>query len=118
MTDREKLVQLIDEVAEGTIFVSAGEQQVSINSDDIADHLIANGVTVQQWRDAKTEPPKEWKGADEYLINYMVFSPEFGVDVGTYVEPAQRWVVLGLPVPVTHWMPLPEAPQKKEEPHE
>lgn len=58
MSDREKLVDLIDEVAEGTVFASAGEQRVSINSDDIADHLLANGVTVNNWRDAKTDPPK------------------------------------------------------------
>lgn len=48
MSDREKLVQLIDEAAEGTIYTSAGDLHVSINSDDIADHLLANGVTVQK----------------------------------------------------------------------
>lgn len=47
MIEQEKPVQLIDEVAEGTIFVSAGEQRVSINTEDIADHLVANGVTFQ-----------------------------------------------------------------------
>lgn len=113
MIDREKLVELIDEVAEGTLYASAGEVCVGINSDDIADHLIDNGVRVNNWRDAKTDPPKEWKGADEYFINYMVYHPELGVDVGSYVEPAQRWVVMGLPVPVTHWQPLPEPPKEE-----
>lgn len=118
MTDREKLIELI---AEGNfIDTSVGGNKYSITFDLnlLADHLIANGVAVQHWRDAKLDPPKEWKGAGEYHINYMVYCPEFGVDVGNYVEPAQRWVVMGLPVPVTHWQPLPEAPQKKEEPHE
>jgi hypothetical protein len=112
MTDREKLVKLIEESASLTGYVCMGEWNYSLNTDDIADHMISNGVTVQNWRDAKTDPPKEWKGADEYLINYMVYCPQFGVDVGNYVEPAQRWVVMGLPAPVTHWQPLPEAPKE------
>lgn len=103
MTNREKLIKLIHHCT------SCEE----CHDSDIADHLIANGVTVQNWRDAKTDPPKEWKGADEYLINYMVYCPEFGVDVGNYVESAQRWVVMGLPVPVTHWQPLPEPPKEE-----
>lgn len=47
MSEQFKITGLIDEVAEGTIFVSAGEQHTSINSDDIADHLVSNGVTIQ-----------------------------------------------------------------------
>ena len=47
MTDREKLVELINHVAEGHIvnLMQPG------GAEALADHLIANGVTVQGWRD-------------------------------------------------------------------
>lgn len=112
MTDREKLVELL----EATTYEALGGNLVVkgfATAKEFVDHLIANGVTANNWRDAKTDPPKEWKGADEHLINYMVCCPEYGVDVGNYVEPAQCWVVMGLPAPVTHWMPLPEAPKEE-----
>lgn len=111
MTDQEKLVELLEATTYEALGGNLAVKGFS-TAKELADHLIANGVTVQGWRDAKTDPPKEWKGADEYLINYMVYCPEFGVDVGNYVEPAQRWVVMGLPVPVTHWQPLPEPPKE------
>jgi hypothetical protein len=49
---------------------------------------------------------------DRTLINYLVYSPDYGVDVGNYVKPAKRWVCMGLPMNVTHWMPLPEPPKE------
>lgn len=54
MTDREKLVELINHVCEGHIvnLMQPG------GAESLADHLISNGVTVQNWRDAKTDPPK------------------------------------------------------------
>ena len=65
------------------------------------------------WISVKGEPPKEWKAADGTLINYLVYMPEYGVDVGNYVETAGTWVCMGLPVKVTHWMPLPEPPKEE-----
>jgi hypothetical protein len=54
MTEREKLVELINHVCEHHIenLLQPG------GAETLADHLIANGVTVQNWRDAKTDPPK------------------------------------------------------------
>lgn len=48
MTDREKLLRLIDEVAEGMLIQRCGELVCTINSDNIADHLLAHGVTVKE----------------------------------------------------------------------
>ena len=73
--------------------------------------LINNPSMVQKWKSVKDEPPKEWKVADGTLINYLVYMPEYGVDVGNYLETAKTWVCMGLPVKVTHWMPLPEPPK-------
>lgn len=67
---------------------------------------------MSKWISAKDKPPKEWKAADGTLVNYLVFMPEYGVDVGNYLETAETWVCMGLPVKVTHWMPLPEPPKE------
>jgi hypothetical protein len=44
MTDRKKLVDLINEVAEADTIKRGGEWVEVINIDEIADHLLANGV--------------------------------------------------------------------------
>ena len=59
MNDREKLIDILE----------SAESAVYWNSDDcgfiekIADHLIANGVTVQQWEQGMCLPPREKIGA-------------------------------------------------------
>lgn len=79
MTNREKLVQLIDEVAEGTIFVSVGEQHVSINSDGIAGHLLANGVTMQRMTSITEGFPSEEclavNDCGAYMVGKIVKDP-------------------------------------------
>ena len=69
---------------------------------------------VPKWISAKT-PPTKWKedGSTKDLINYQIYSPEYGVDVGNWLEPAGVWCIFGMPVKsVTHWMPLPEPPKE------
>lgn len=67
---------------------------------------------VPKWISAK-EPPQEWKDANGTLINYLVYMPEYGVDVANYLQPANTWVCLGVQCKVTHWMPLPEPPMEE-----
>lgn len=66
------------------------------------------------WTSAEGKPPELWHmdDKDRTLINYLVYSPDYGVDVGNYIKPAKRWVCMGLPINVTHWMPLPEPPKE------
>lgn len=68
------------------------------------------------WNNAAT-PPKKWKhnDAEQTLVNYLIYTPEYGVDVGNYIEPAKRWVIMGIPVKVTHWMQMPEPPEVTNE---
>ncbi len=66
-----------------------------------------------KWISAK-EPPEIWKEDDGTLINYLMYMPEYGVDVGNYMKTAKIWVCMGFPCKVTHWMPLPEPPECKE----
>lgn len=66
----------------------------------------------QRWISA-TEPPKEWKDEKTgYMINYLINCVYSGVDVGSYHAEAGCWLCCGLPVTVTHWMPMPEAPEE------
>lgn len=68
---------------------------------------------VPQWISVEDRLPEVWiNEEDDVLVNYMIYSPDFGVDIGSYHAKAQRWVCMGLPCSVTHWMPLPEAPKE------
>ena len=60
------------------------------------------------------DPPKKWRKNDDEktLINYLVYCHDYGVDVGNWLKPAGIWVIMGLPVKVTHWMPMPEPPKE------
>lgn len=67
----------------------------------------------QRWIPVTERLPEKWRESDgETLVNYMIFSPDFGVDVGNFHAKAQRWLCMGLPAAVTHWMPLPEPPKE------
>ena len=104
---REKLVELLQH-DNCPLFMVFGDKV-----DVLADYLIANGVTVQEWIPA-SEPPKEWRRDNGEMINYLVYVPEFGVDIGNYGEPAKCWLCMGLPCKPTHWAHLPTPPKKEE----
>lgn len=71
---------------------------------------------VPRWNSADN-PPINWRknDKDKTLINYLVYSPNYGVDIGNWIETAKMWVIMGLHARVTHWMPLPQPP--KEDAH-
>ena len=118
MTDREKLIELLRETEINKINGHVVEAGVSFTPkvfEAFADHLLANGVTVQQWTPA-SQPPEVWRDKNGTLVNYLVYMPEYGVDFGNYMEPAKFWLCRGIPCKVTHWMPLPKPP--KEDKHE
>ena len=60
-----------------------------------------------------TEPPKEWRSENGDMINYLVYVPEYGVDIGNYGEPAKCWLCMGLPCKPTHWAHLPTPPKQE-----
>ena len=109
--DREKMIELLKyapfmKQTHGVIWVEA-----------MAQWLIDNGVTFAKDTDVPSKwirvdhPPENWKGEGGYLTNFYVYTPEYGVDIGNYVRPANKWVCMGIPCNVTHWMPLPEPPR-------
>ena len=86
-------------------------------SADLIERLTAENAAlrekVPQWISVEDRPPEAWKNEeDNTLINYMIYSPYFGVDIGNYHKEAGTWLCMALPCTVTHWMPLPEAPEE------
>ena len=106
MDVKEKLVELLFQCDRFTL----GE---------IADHLIANGVTVQEWIPVTERLPKF---TEEEIEGYRFFGdtffPEFNVMISGATQPTtlyfdgERWYDEELHCYcVTHWMPMPEPPK-------
>ena len=123
MDVREKLVELLD------IIIQPGQRTLG----DIADHLIANGVTVQEWISVKDRLPEmgEHYQSEDVLvcIDYRPDDPDTTED--TYVSidhvdfncfgqgefSCERDDPRGgepSPYFVTHWMPMPNPPEREK----
>ena len=106
MDAREKMVELL-----GNIYLpmmdrddTIGEYRIPYKfKREIADHLMANGVTVQEWIPVTERLPDK-------LMKCLVHTKRgeyYGYDItcynqGFYLQYAN----------VTHWMPLPEPPKE------
>ena len=49
---------------------------------------------VPQWISVEDRLPEIWKNEDGVLVNYMIYSPEFGGDIGNYHAKAERWLCI------------------------
>ena len=67
---------------------------------------------VPQWISVEDRLPEAWKDEDGVLVNYMIYTPEFGADIGNYHAKDKRWQCMAIPCTVTHWMPLPGEPEE------
>ena len=66
----------------------------------------------RRWIPVEERLPEVWRNDETAeLVNYMICSPDFGVDIGNYHAKAKKWLCMALPCTVTHWMPLPEPPE-------
>ena len=85
-------------------------------SADLIERLTAENAAlrekVPQWISVEERLPEAWKNEDGVLVNYMIYTPEFGADIGNYHEKDKRWLRMAIPCTVTHWMPLPDAPKE------
>ena len=107
MDVREKLVELLK---------TSPTRNGYTDIEDIADHLIVNGVTVQEWISVDERLPEN----DVIVIGY---TPRDGfMFVGYYHEEKKydwkAWHIITamrstkvITKKVTHWMPLPQPPK-------
>ena len=100
MDVREKLVELI----ESARYWGSG------TSEEIADHLIDSGVTVQEWISVDDELPK----TGEYVVciakrnPFSRFMPMVArIEKNGWVNPMTEQYISE----VTHWMPIPKPPK-------
>ena len=103
MNIREKLIELIE----------SARYWGSNTSEEIADHLVSNGVTVQEWISVEDRLPEDSNDgfADAVLVTdgfvqhmaYFVGGEWCFAESGEIKEP--MWYR------ITHWMPLPQPPE-------
>ena len=101
MDVREKLVELLQS-APADIMGNHGVRA-------LADHLIANGVTVQEWISVNDRLPEPWK-------QVLIYSRYDFCEVALYIGIPGKWRVTWNhdmldADSVTHWMPLPQPPK-------
>ena len=114
---REKLIKLLSQVQDYGTKHTNEQWSVTVESkcnETIADHLIANGVTVQKWIPVSERLP-ETDG--RYLCNYhfgnhryMTFTRVLDF-YATDAVPHFQHTLGDTTMKVTHWMPLPEPPK-------
>lgn len=95
---KKKLIELLTTL----IFVRDGVDP----SEAIADFLIDNGVTVQQWIPVSERLP-------EHCVSVLAYNG-YNRFMDFYDEGFECWCseIAEVPIRVTHWMPLPELPKK------
>ena len=94
MDVREKLVELLCKSGSMKCDSPTGE---CTNCLKLADHLIANGVTVQEWISVKDRLP-------ETEDVFLCWSKDLADMMFCYTSDFMQ-------LEVTHWMPLPEPPK-------
>lgn len=95
---REKLIEIVREIRRTTTAWHTAE--------DIADKLIANGVTIQRWIPVTERLPEQ--GQEVIVYDGGVLKPK----VFCYLfwdKNFDNWAR------VTHWMPLPEPPKEEDQ---
>lgn len=114
MSVREKLVELLTDNLPRCGNLPRWDNPLQLSCDEqvqkIADHLIMNGVTVQEWVSVKDRLP-------EQFVDVLCYFPE--KDYGSKAEIDYMETIDGHFVSSfkwghpTHWIPLPQPPQPK-----
>ena len=102
MDVREKLLELI-------IDAKRTDPETGSFAEYLADHLIANGVTVQEWISVKDRLPEPWE-------QVLIYSRHDFCESAFYIGVPGKWCstwnheMLDADS-VTHWMPMPNPPK-------
>ena len=118
MTNREKLIEILSVPIYPRVDADPAEV--------VADYLLDNGVTIQKWIPVTERLPGENKGEPGYEDDFFLVSFTGVVlshDCEGFMMTAQYcgngiWETVFPPFAditegVTHWMPLPEPPQRR-----
>ena len=99
MDVREKLVELIE----------SARYWGSNTSEEIADQLITNGVTVQEWISVEDRLPED----DSDVLAYSRNGEEGRIYPANYAKGVWFDCIFTTPATdtTTHWMPLPQPPK-------
>ena len=108
MNVREKLVELIKDGIRKSLRAK-GDDRLDYSFEDIADHLISNGVTVQEWISVKDRLPEE---KVDCIVHYKhAYCDNDGYwAIGFCFYDGEKFQ-FGPAYKVTHWMPLPHPPK-------
>ena len=106
MTDREKLIELLDHKVDDDWYTS----------EEIADYLIANGVTLQNWIPVSERFPDTF---GTFIVAVCIPTRKRTYSDSADFDPfAKKWtpsLFWGKGMNVTHWMPLPEPPKENSD---
>ena len=108
MDVREKLVELIKEgIRKG--LRARGDDRLDYSFGDVADHLIAHGVTVQEWIPVTERLPED----DSDVLAYSRIGEESRIYPACYSNGVWFDCVFNAPATdtTTHWMPMPNPPK-------
>ena len=112
---REKLIEFLYQAhglaTEASCFKDATyAQQLEVE----ADHLIANGVTVQEWISVKDRLPEKFHN----VLAVRKIGDWFGIDIECIVATDKWSGDVFTDNEVTHWMPLPQPPMGNKPDHQ
>ena len=93
----EKMVELLDNA-----IIDSDDNYGFPNTNQVADHLIAHGVTVQEWVPVDDRLPKPFENVIVFRDGKISIDYNEGNGWFAYDFNGKR---------VTHWMPLPQPPK-------
>ena len=112
MDVREKLVELIKEgIRKG--LRAKGDDRLDYSFGAIADYLVSNGVTVQEWIPVNDRLPEY---SNDGFADAVLVTDGFVQHMAYFVGGEWRFAESGeIKEPmwyrITHWMPLPQPPK-------
>lgn len=88
----DDLVEAADRIANQSTHIAALQKEIEKLRGQLPRWIPVTERLPEVWRNDETAE----------LVNYMICSPDFGVDIGNYHAKAKKWLCMALPCTVTH----------------